>query len=274
MNKSFVRKLKEIYRVVYPDSCTVGCDFENILKSLPKFKSLEKYGGIYVVDFDSGIKIGLRNTVHSDFDVLRQIFIHEEYGAVCSLITLNKLNANINIIDAGANVGYTSVYFSNRMSNCHFFSVEPSRENFEMLKFNIELNSVNAKLYNCALAEVEGKKFEISRGFRDSKDWSICTSERLDGSIDGITINEIVIENNLNYISLLKIDVEGAERFLFKKGVDLSYLKITHYIAIEIHDEFGIRDLINETLKDYGFIIFQIGELTVGINVRVLKILV
>jgi FkbM family methyltransferase len=272
MIKLFTKKLKAIYRIIRPINITTDRYYENSLKLLPKFKSLEQTAGIYVVDFDFGIKIGLRNKNHSDLDVFRQIFILEEYDVISSLIKLNNSKLVINIIDAGANVGYTSLYFSTKIPNCRMFSIEPSRENFQLLKFNIETNSANAKLYNCALAEVGGKKFDISRDFRDSKDWSVTTTEKSDGNIDGITVNEIIVDNKLNYISLLKIDIEGAERFVFRDGLDLSYLRITQYIAIEIHDEFGIRDNINDILRDHGFILLQTGELTIGINTRALEL--
>jgi hypothetical protein len=113
--------------------------------------------------------------------------------------------------------------------------------------------------------------FSIDRTFRDGQDWSIATQEDVDGEITGISIQEIIIENRLTHISLLKIDIEGAERFIFKPGNDFSFLKITEIIAIEIHDEFDIRKSINEILISNDFIIFESGELTIGLNRNFIK---
>ena len=39
---------------------------------------------------------------------------------------------------------------------------------------------------------------------------------------------------------------------------ELSFLKIVKILAIEIHDEFNIREVINEILISNNFIIFDI----------------
>ena len=77
-------------------------------------------------------------------------------------------------------------------------------------------------------------------------------------------------KNNLKSITLLKIDIEGAERFIFDDNVDLSFLSITKVIAIEIHDEFQIREKIYSILKKNNFHLFESGELTIGINTKLL----
>jgi predicted hydrocarbon binding protein len=106
----------------------------------------------------------------------------------------------------------------------------------------------------------------LENDFRDRKDWALTTKEDLNGEVEGITLREIILENKLTYITFLKIDVEGAERFIFRADADLSFLNITKLIAIEIHDEFNIRPTIYQILKEYGFCIFELGELTIGIN--------
>jgi FkbM family methyltransferase len=45
-----------------------------------------------------------------------------------------------NIIDAGANIGLASVYFSQRFVNSTIVAIEPSKENFEILSKNIFLS--------------------------------------------------------------------------------------------------------------------------------------
>lgn len=125
------------------------------------------------------------------------------------------------------------------------------------------------KAYHRALSENKDSNFIIERNFHDKRDWSMTTKEvdDIDGkTIKGITIAEIIEENKLDYISLLKVDIEGAERFIFKKENDLSFLKITEIIAIEIHDQFVNRKYINEILNDNNFLLMETGELTIGIK--------
>lgn len=72
-------------------------------------------------------------------------------------------------------------------------------------------------------------------------------------------------QNNFDCIDILKMDIEGAEKELFAAS-DLSFLKHTKCIAIEIHDEFNCRNSIYQRLADYGFTRFNAGELTIGVN--------
>ena len=261
-----ISKVKKIYKTVFLENTSAVEDFKKTLENIPGCIGLRQNNGIYFLELSSRLIIAMRNKDHSDLDVYKQIFINKEYAIFKDLVNYNYHDQNVVIIAAGANIGYTSLYFATELLNCKIFAIEPSPENFEILKNNMEINSVNARIYQRALAEVEGKKFEIGGNFRDSRDWSITTIESINGQVDGITIKQIINENKLEYLTILKIDIEGAERFLFKNGIDLGYLRITKLIAIEIHDEFNIREKINSTLRENGFIIFTSGELTIGIN--------
>jgi hypothetical protein len=46
----------------------------------------------------------------------------------------------------------------------------------------------------------------------------------------------------------------------------LDWLKKVKVLAIEIHDEFDCRIDIENSLLKYGFILCQSGELTIGLN--------
>lgn len=223
----------------------------------------------YKLKISSKINVFCRNYLYSDFLVFEQIFNFEEYRIIKSLFKLNKIdNKEIIIIDAGANVGYASLYFLEEFDSVRIFGIEPSKENMNIYKKNVEINNFqdNVKFYERALSEKINSTFNINRDFRDGKDWAISTKETDNGLIKGVTIDEIINENKLNKISLLKIDIEGAERFIFNKNNDLSFLKITEIIAIEIHDEFNIRSEINSILIENNFLLFQTGELTIGLN--------
>jgi FkbM family methyltransferase len=128
------------------------------------------------------------------------------------------------------------------------------------------IQNSNVKLYERALSEKENMRYSVERNFRDKKDWSITTKSDVTGAVIGISVSEIIKDNGLKYISLLKIDIEGAERFIFNMENDLSYLKITQIVALEIHDEFNIRSSIENILIENNFLLFNSGELTIGIN--------
>ena len=213
----------------------------------------------------------LRNQNYSDYEVFKQIFNDREYDIVLKIINLNPNSQNEKIIiDAGANVGYTSIFFSSYLESSKIYGIEPSYANLEIYEKNIGFLVVpeKVKIYHKALSEKSNINFKIERDFRDKGDWAITTKEDNNGEIKSITIDEIIQENNLEYITLLKIDIEGAERFIFKKENILSFLQKTQIIAIEIHDEFQIRDEIYAILRINGFLLFESGETTIGLNKR------
>lgn len=266
------KKLRKIYRILFPKYQSEVAIFENTLKSNPIVAEIESIEGKdYSVRLKNSNKVILRDYHHSDYDVFRQIFNDEEYKIIVSIFQLNTnlLNKEDSVfIDAGANVGYTSVYFSNFPFFSKIFCIEPSSANVNLLNKNISLlkNHKDVVVYEQALSGKKGITFEIDNNFRDGKDWSTTTKEVEKGTISGITIDEILSTNNLKNITFLKIDIEGAERFIFDTENDLSFLEITKVIAIEIHDEFDIRDSICKILKDNNFILMESGELTIGVN--------
>lgn len=264
------KKLRKIYRILFPLKLSDEQLFENILSDNSVVKSFEKKDKEhYEITTIEGFKMQMRTQLHSDYLVFNQIFKDHEYKGIVKALLLNEApSKNHVIIDAGANVGYTTLYLSYHLDNCTIYGVEPSITNYNVYETNLQyLNKTsNVKIYNRALSDKVDASFVIENNFRDKKDWAITTKEDDLGNVKGITIQQIIDENELQYVSLLKIDIEGAERFIFKTENDLSFLKITNIIAIEIHDEFNIRDVIYSILQENNFFIIESGELTIGIN--------
>lgn len=267
----WLKKIRKIYRILFPLKLTEKQIFVNQLQSNPIIESIElDLAHNYKVRLPYNQELLVRDEKHSDYSVFQQIFNFEEYKTVLSILELNNIGENAVLIDCGANVGYTTVYFSQRYHFDKIFCIEPSLSNIEVLKKNVEKlkNAATINVMHRAIAGKLNETFDLSSDFRDGLDWSLSTSANKAGNIKGITISEIVAQNKIESITLLKIDIEGAERFVFEDTADLSFLAITKIIAIEIHDEFQIREKICGTLKKYNFHIFESGELTIGINLK------
>ncbi|MGB5417240.1 FkbM family methyltransferase [Algibacter sp.] len=269
------KKIRKVYRIYFPKKFTPNEIFEHQLHFNREIISFNKQGGAYLTKLNNNLTAKLRGENHSDYMVLEQVFSLKQYEIILSLIKLNLASDDeFTIIDAGANVGYTSLYFSNKLNNLKIYAVEPSVENAAIIKENIALNNLDKTIsfYHRALSHKKGLKFQLETNFRDAKDWAFTTNQDVNGEIEGITINEIISENKIDYITFLKIDIEGAERFIFKAENDLSFLKITKIIAIEIHDEFNIRKDIYNILKTFGYYLLNEGELTIGINTNLITV--
>jgi hypothetical protein len=111
----------------------------------------------------------------------------------------------------------------------------------------------------------------FDRSFRDGQDWSITLTDvptgDLSAYVDAISLNDIVAQHGVTAIDLLKIDIEGGERYIFNESREgLEFLAITRVIAIEIHDEYQIEDRIKAILHDAGFVISHSGEYLIGVR--------
>ncbi len=260
-------KLKKIFRVLFPINELTNNYFEKRIQWKPKYENHLEVDGIYIVKFDSEFLIAMRDYKHSDILVYDQVFIEEQYKIVLNI--LSQYNTSVfNIIDAGSNVGYTSLYFAKYLTNVKIIAIEPSPENVAILKKNIELNNLEnfITIKEMALSNDSTKKFENSQDYRDKSDWSNTTIEDCNGKINSITINEIILNEKWKYIDFLKIDIEGYEKELFKSGSNMCFLKYTKIIAIEVHEDVMSKSELELILISHNFLIFNSGELTIGLN--------
>lgn len=207
----------------------------------------------------------------SDSDVFKQIIIDEEYKYLTDLITKKNIQLNT-IVDGGANVGYTSIYFSKLHSNASIIAMEPNTKTFDRLTRNIKNNQLEN--VTCLQKGLWNKDtyLKADHSFRDKQDWSFRleeTQNEAEKLFEVISIKNILTSRNWETIDLLKIDIEGGEKELFKSSENLDWLNQVKVIAIEIHDEFNCRENIERTLVKYDFELSYSGELTIGINQKI-----
>ena len=85
----------------------------------------------------------LRPKNHEDRYSFYELFLQKQYNFKFDFEP--KL-----IIDAGANIGYASVYFAIKYPNAKIIALEPSEENFQLLQRNVR-NYPNVTPVQCAL---------------------------------------------------------------------------------------------------------------------------
>lgn|SRR3990167_133704 len=151
------------------------------------------------------------------------------------------------VVDLGANIGLFTLWVAHKYNPEKIVSVEMDKENFDLLKRNVDLNKYSLKpdvtLVNKAIyskdSSVSYLKIPFNKGMhRISEVESTETSE-------AISFKTLLKISNLKTISLLKIDIEGSERFLFNDENKGIFTKKVKYIAMEIHpnEDFKVQDV-------------------------------
>ena len=220
--------------------------------------------------------LDIRKYPFSDAEIFKQIFIDKCYNHLNEIFNnINLSNNNLKIIDAGANVGFSTIYFMSIFKKFEIVVIEPDILNFEILKYNLD-NINNSHNYSITYLNkalwINNNKLSLNNNFRDSRNASITIDETSNSDIliDGITFSNVLNLKNWTFVDLFKIDIEGAERFIFANDIDadfiLSKIKI---LAIEIHDEFNIRDKIYNHLQRNKFVYFNHDDLTICINEKI-----
>lgn len=226
---------------------------------------IDEEASAYVVSKE-GVQILLRKG-SSDLKVFRQIIINEEFKNVVQLIRQHDIKIK-NVIDAGANIGLTTLYLKAHFPDAEVLCVEPDDSNQTQLLQHITLNNLaNVDLIRGGVWS-HNSWLNIDNTFRDGLEWSrrLQLAENERGDIPVYSINHILAEKQWESIDLLKMDIEGAEEAIFSESSDLSFLSKIKVITIEVHDMFEVGHRIVERLHAYNFKLYFSGELTIGIK--------
>ena len=153
------------------------------------------------------------------------------------------------IVDAGAHVGYASVYLASRFPEVTIFAIEPELGNLEIYHRNLSKHGA-VKLFRGALW---GSQTALDIANPDADTWSFRMMESRTGesSVNTITMPEIITK--VGDIDLLKLDIEGGEKQLFEK--DPAWLARVRMVVLELHERYapGCTRLIDDVLTSYGF---------------------
>jgi FkbM family methyltransferase len=149
------------------------------------------------------------------------------------------------IIDAGANKGLTTIYFSIKYPKAEIHCYEPNIELIPVLEKHIRINNVKATVFNAAISDTTGlKSFEKSKNHQYSKLVENDTAIK----INTISLNDRYMGRK---IDILKMDIEGEEE---KVICYLNFSVIDVRVIIqEIHYDRVNHNRIFSKLKENGY---------------------
>ncbi|MBE0572730.1 MAG: FkbM family methyltransferase [Ignavibacteriaceae bacterium] len=219
-------------------------------------------------------------------------YVYKEiFADKCYLKHGIALNDGDTIIDIGANIGLFTLFVNQYCKDPVVYSFEPSPVVYDLLKTNSELYGSRVKTFNLGVSDREKTAtftfYESSSVFSsfnpdETKDKEAIqavvrnmlkdTAGSDDGSIEEyveeltsgrlesksyecrlLSISDIIKENNIKKIDLLKIDAEKSELGIIQGINDEDWDKIEQ-IVIEIHDKSRkVLEEIEKILKSNGF---------------------
>jgi FkbM family methyltransferase len=165
----------------------------------------------------------------SDLPIFLQVFSELQYDISWYLDFSPRT-----IIDAGANVGYGTLYFANLFPDARIVSIEPEICNHAQLVKNVKLYK-NVTVLNGGIWYESGYLKIKSNDVEEASFEVEPANESANSSIRAYTIHEVAELHQFDSIDILKMDIEGAEYFLFLNNPD-EWLKNVRCLIIELHD--------------------------------------
>jgi FkbM family methyltransferase len=135
------------------------------------------------------------------------------------------------IVDGGANIGLSAVFFALKWPGSRIVAVEPEPGNFALLERNVRsfsnVGTVRAALWGSSEPlvvvnpEARENMYQVEPGLGRE-------------SVRGITVPELCEAEGWDRIGLLKLDIEGAELEVLRSSVP--WIDRVDVLAVELHD--------------------------------------
>lgn len=160
--------------------------------------------------------------------LFKEIFIDEIYNF--------KSSANQPfIVDCGANIGYSILYFKSIFPNSKILAFEASLETYEKLLRTLECNTLeDVKIERIALTNQQDTKLKFFKNSAESCDLGASLIFKNEGSYEEVEAKKLS-SYLTSYVDFLKVDIEGSETDIFKDLVESKKLYLIRQGLIEFH---------------------------------------
>lgn len=196
-----------------------------------------------------------------------------ELTGLNELVKSNNANSTTPVVlDCGGHIGSFSMYIKSYWPQAKILALEPVPDNLELFKANIARNNfsdvtvIPFALYGESgtfYIDLAGKQFDAVNITSDKPSHNEFIT------IEAKTLDQVIAENNIPVIDLMKLDIEGAEYNLFERST-MALSKHVRRIIMEFHpagdmakrneivdrlckSEFGGFELVYETKNILGF---------------------
>jgi FkbM family methyltransferase len=181
----------------------------------------------------------------SDERVIDAIFVKRQYDFFRGLVRVQEVLRHVQgiqqstgkkplVIDAGANIGASSISLSGSAPDTFVVAIEPDPGNYQLLKLNTEgLNNVES--IHAAVSSKPGRMRVIDPGQGYWGYRTQSTTDKTSDTVTCVTINDLYKRYRPTCFPFVaKIDIEGGEADLFSANTE--WVERTPILIIELHD--------------------------------------
>jgi FkbM family methyltransferase len=182
--------------------------------------------------------------------VLHEIFLSDCYAVPTPLSDRVRV-----VVDLGANVGLTTLYYARRFPEARFVCVEPDPENMRLLRGNVASLGEQVLVLEAAVSDVaELAAFEATG-------WSwgrqLTPGRPTAAQVRCLTVPGVLAAAGVSRVDLLKVDIEGAVGRLF--GSNNAWLTQVDTIIAELAPDYPVSRF-EEDVRPFGLRVFAEGS--------------
>lgn len=202
---------------------------KKLFRALPNFRGKHRIGRVLFKSFieqQQNIKVEGKWGCTYFLPNLKESIAYEIFvNGVYEESTIEFLNKNLPedgvLLDVGCNIGAIAIPLCKRRKDIRVIGIEASPFVYAYLKKNIEINQLqNITIILCALLNVTGVSLQFYSP--EDKFGKGSFTNNFNGSAVNViskTLDDIVAENNLERVDVIKMDVEGYEAKVLQGGV-------------------------------------------------------
>jgi len=173
---------------------------------------------------------------------IKEVIIDNEYGYLFDYDT---------VLDCGANIGTFSIWIYPKANR--IFALEPNPKAIEHLRNTIKDNElIRITPLEIAITGSDGERMLKDTDDEHHQYGSGLINEKEGIKVKGVAIDTFMGQNNIEYIDLLKVDIEGCERELFSSP---GFQRVANKIGTIIGEYHGseVKTSIVDNLRGLGF---------------------
>ena len=215
-------------------------------------------------------KIGIKNSkdltvdvngyklavIPGDLGISSELLMFKTHEPLTTKLLSREIKKGMTCLDIGSNIGYYALLESKIVeTNGRVIAIEPSPQNFQYLKKNLEIQNIkNVDAYNFAASDKNGEvNFLVYKESNGS--FTIPDGEETDipGEIIKVpakTIDTFLEEISLKHIDFVRMDVEGYESHIIH-GMRNIIKNSKPMFQIEVHSSLLGKQGTKKFLKEF-----------------------